>query len=147
VWQATSISGRVIPVRVAEDAAAASALARRAAAALGLSPRACSEVAIAVSELASNQVRHAGGGVIALYADGDALVVEALDRGPGIPDVTAAMLDNASGGRPRPCGELPRGGLGCGLGAVARLMDELRLEGREGGGLCARAVKRPPRRR
>ena len=72
-------------------------------------------VGLVVTELASNLVKHAGGGEIIIVDAGDAgdagIDVLALDRGPGIADFREAMRDGySSAGTP-----------GGGLGAVARL--------------------------
>jgi anti-sigma regulatory factor (Ser/Thr protein kinase) len=73
------------------------------------------KVAIAVSELATNLQRHAGGGEILLQTLGadEAAVLEiiAIDRGPGMSDVSRCMSDGFSTG----------GTAGQGLGAVRRL--------------------------
>ena len=91
------------------------------------------EIAIAVSELVTNVLKYAGTGrVILCRIDqprrGVELIVE--DEGPGIQDIESALIDGFSEGRmlgvegfKRP----PRG-LGAGLGAVKRLMDEIRIE-------------------
>lgn len=96
---------------VAACASRAVALAGR----LGFSPARRGEVAIIASELASNQLRHAGGGSVLLEArpgaDPPSLVVVAIDDGPGIADVATALSD----------GHSTRSGLGVGLGAVSRL--------------------------
>jgi len=75
-------------------------------------------IATAISEVARNIVVHAGRGEIVLEPFKDAerygLVVIAIDEGPGIRDVEAALRDEQSG----------RGGLGLGLPVARRLMDE-----------------------
>lgn len=92
---------------------AASALARR----IGLDAHRTAEVALAVTEAATNVQRHADDGALLLRVlrDGDRAAVEFLtvDSGPGIPDVPAALADGSSSA----------GTLGIGLGAVARLAD------------------------
>jgi serine/threonine-protein kinase RsbT len=106
----------------------------------GLGRREAWGLAIALSELTTNAVKFAGGGDITLRAcasearRGLEIVVE--DRGPGIADPEAALIDGYSEGHMlSPDSPLhARHGLGCGLGAVRRLMDELQMEGREGGG-------------
>lgn len=100
-------------------------VARRGAAAaaeeLGFDPTAVHEVALAVSELAANLVKYAGGGEILLRGlrSGDrvGLQVESRDSGPGIAHVDLAVRDGYSTG----------GSLGAGLGAVNRLMDYLEI--------------------
>lgn len=71
------------------------------------------KLALVVTELATNLLRHATGGRLLLAArpDLDQVEVLALDRGPGIPDVARSLGDGFStGGTP-----------GTGLGAVRRL--------------------------
>ena len=68
------------------------------------------------------------------------IVVE--DDGPGIDDIEQAMLDGVSEGRE--IAEIPikeRRGIGGGLGAVDRLMDEFELVNRPDGGVRATARK------
>lgn len=72
------------------------------------------QVAIVTTELASNLLRHGGGGellVRRLRGSPDGLEVIALDRGPGIADVARALED----------GHSTRGTAGTGMGAVRRL--------------------------
>jgi serine/threonine-protein kinase RsbT len=78
-------------------------------------------IATAISEVARNIVLHVGRGEIVLQpfedADRYGLVVIAIDDGPGIRDVEAALRDDYSG----------RGGLGLGLPGARRLMDDFEL--------------------
>jgi anti-sigma regulatory factor (Ser/Thr protein kinase) len=93
--------------------------ARRAAVtcatAVGMNETDCGKISIAVTELATNVVKHAGRGKILcepVAQDGiRGLRVLALDKGPGIRDVSAALKDGYS----------TAGTLGNGLGAVRRL--------------------------
>jgi anti-sigma regulatory factor (Ser/Thr protein kinase) len=82
---------------------------------LGLGESRAAEVGLVVSELATNQTRHAGGGSVLLRvrrtSSAAALEVLAVDGGPGMRDVTAAMRDGVSTG----------GTLGIGLGTLPRL--------------------------
>jgi anti-sigma regulatory factor (Ser/Thr protein kinase) len=91
----------------------AAALARR----IGLDDHRAAEVALAVTEAATNIQRHAEDGALLLRVlrQGDRVAVEFLtvDSGPGITDVRAALSDGTS----------TAGSLGIGLGAVARLAD------------------------
>jgi len=95
--------------------------ARALAEALGFAPTACEEIVLAVTEIATNLVRHAQGGKLiltSLLAEGrPGLQVESHDEGPGIRDVEQALADGFS----------TAGSLGAGLGAVNRLMDELEI--------------------
>lgn len=111
--------GQTLAIMAAGDVFLAQRSARAMAEAVGFDARTIEEIAIVVSELASNLVRHAGGGEIRLspLADGRrvGVQIEAVDHGPGITDVEQAMADGFS----------TAGGLGFGLGAVNRLMDEV----------------------
>ena len=95
--------------------------ARSLATAIGFARAEAEAVALAVSELATNLVRYAPGGEIrAMTCRGEAgrgIVIESRDSGPGIADVELALQDGYSTG----------GGLGSGLPAVQRLMDEFAL--------------------
>jgi serine/threonine-protein kinase RsbT len=79
-------------------------------------------VATAISEIARNIVVHAGEGEIILKEMQDAsrygLLVIAIDAGPGIRNVEAALRDDYSG----------RGGLGLGIPGARRLMDDFKIE-------------------
>jgi anti-sigma regulatory factor (Ser/Thr protein kinase) len=110
-----------IPIESPLDTQRAALCARDLAASIGFSPPECEEIVIATTELASNLVKHAGGGSIQLAeanAGGRAGIrVESQDGGPGIADIEQALTDGYS----------TAGSLGVGLGAVNRLMDELEL--------------------
>jgi serine/threonine-protein kinase RsbT len=119
------------------DRLAAAAVARNYARALGLSTRESQEVALSVAELASNAIRHAGGGEVRLRRVEEpfpALEVLVLDRGPGLHE-ESAFRERES---PRVHGE----GLGAGLGAVRRMMTSLSIGARLGGGTAIVALKR-----
>lgn len=91
---------------------------------IGFAPVECEEIGLAVTELASNLTKHAGGGEIRLLAiEADSRVgiqIESEDNGPGISDVERAVTDGYS----------TAGSLGAGLGTVNRLMDELEFRAR-----------------
>jgi anti-sigma regulatory factor (Ser/Thr protein kinase) len=82
---------------------------------MGMGDARAAEIGIAVTEVATNQVKHAGGGAILLRAcravHEAGVEVVAVDAGPGMRDVEVAMLD----------GHSTAGSLGIGLGAVGRL--------------------------
>src|SRR5881394_2502494 len=75
-------------------------------------------LAIVVTEMATNVVKHAGTGTIvvgAVTGNGSAGVrVLALDKGPGIPDLGSALRDGYS----------TAGTSGNGLGAMKRMSNE-----------------------
>ena len=115
--------------------------ARRAAAALadrlGFSETERGELALVVTELATNLVRHGGGGTLilrpfppgGLHGPESGLEVLTLDRGPGMPDVGRCLEDGFS----------TAGGPGKGLGAVARLADLFEVHSEPGAGTVALA--------
>lgn len=106
-------------------------------------------VAIAASEAATNISKFAHHGELCLVAhDGSPTLVElvAEDDGPGMDDIAHALRDGVSEGVDLTTTEpdRKRRGLGTGLGAIVRQMDELTIERRAGGGtrLVARRTLR-----
>ncbi len=104
--------------------------ARRAAAELGrklsLDATSAGNVALAVTEVATNIVKHAGRGSLLLRPleqrgrGGDVIggiEVLALDRGPGIANVAASLRD----------GHSTAGSMGMGLGALGRISAAMQL--------------------
>lgn len=116
-------------VTVEADVFIARQAAERLATAEGFPRLAAQEVALIVSELAWNIIRHAGGGRIDLapVADlrhGKGLEIRAWDPKPPIADLALAQRDGHSASGPiPPDAMLRRRGIGSGLGAVARLGD------------------------
>jgi serine/threonine-protein kinase RsbT len=104
------------------DVAAIRRSARSLAGDVGFDLHDSERIAIATTEVATNLVRHAGGGHIAISpimgACGAGIQIMSTDHGPGIRDVEQALRDGFS----------TAGGLGSGLPAVHRLMDELAIE-------------------
>ncbi len=95
--------------------------------ALGFPQQAREEIALAATELATNLIKHAGGGTLTVTPIEGARVgleLEASDTGPGIRDVEQALGDRYS----------TAGTRGTGLGAVNRLMDELDIVSQPGRG-------------
>jgi anti-sigma regulatory factor (Ser/Thr protein kinase) len=125
-----------ITVAVASDASLARRTAKAMASAIGFGERASEEIALAAGELASNLVRHAKAGKLMLEpitgGERTGIQVESVDSGPGIPDVEQAMMDGFSTAR----------GLGCGLGAVNRMMDEFHIRSRRAAPAGTRIVCR-----
>lgn len=122
--------GRVLDadVWVAVDETAAVATARRRVAALatglGLHPDRVGEAEIVASELATNLVKHAGGGDLVLRSAGGGLQLVAIDSGPGTRHLASYVDDGVS----------TAGTLGVGLGAVRRLTGRLDLWSEPGRG-------------
>ena len=88
--------------------------ARRVAELAGLDAAGADHVALATAELAGNAQRHGRAGelVVQPSADGAAVDVVAIDRGPGVADWARSSADGYS---------TAAGSLGSGLGAVARI--------------------------
>jgi anti-sigma regulatory factor (Ser/Thr protein kinase) len=107
------VDGQTTLVPVADESQVGEA--RRAMAALGqragLDATAAGNAALVTTEAATNLVKHAGGGEILLRAIEDGVEVIALDRGPGLADVSASLRD----------GHSTVGTQGNGLGAIRRM--------------------------
>ena len=119
----------------------ASDAAKEFAAALGFTTVECEEIALAVTELATNLLKHAGEGDMHLSSIESSgrvgIQITSEDNGPGIVDVERALTDGFS----------TAGSLGAGLGAVNRLMDGLEFSARPHAGLrviCQRWVRPSP---
>lgn len=123
----------VIEVQGTEQVGSARRRAQAAARDAGFNDVDEGRVAIAVTEAASNLVRHGGGGSILLStrpgASGDELRVLVLDRGPGIRDLDGMMRDGSSS----------TGTPGTGLGAIARQADRFDMYTRPDGGTAVLA--------
>ncbi|WP_327731801.1 SpoIIE family protein phosphatase [Streptomyces sp. NBC_00487] len=141
VWEVpVHDSTRVRDARVAAEAAAARA---------GLDDSRAAGCALVATELATNLLKHAGGGLILLdvvsrpapeRADGAAPMVQivAIDHGPGVRDVAGALRDGFS----------TTSSLGAGLGTCRRVADDFDLHSTVGRGTIAlaRLGARPERR-
>jgi anti-sigma regulatory factor (Ser/Thr protein kinase) len=105
----------------------------------GLSEPERGAVAIAVTELATNILKHAKSGAILCesisHNGSSGLRILALDKGPGIPDVSRALQDGYS----------TSGTPGNGLGAVQRLSTNLELYTSPQNGTCVMAEFWPKR--
>ncbi len=112
---------REVVISSAADVLRAGAITRQFATTLGFSGAQSEELNLVATELATNLVRHASGGRIALCrvrsGQREGIEVYSTDSGPGIADVERALTDGYS----------TIGGLGVGLGTVNRLMDELEI--------------------
>jgi CBS domain-containing protein/anti-sigma regulatory factor (Ser/Thr protein kinase) len=94
-------------------------------------------IGIASYELEINQVVHSQGGVMRYRIGPDALVIEAEDTGPGIPDLDKAMTEGFSTAseRVRSLGF----GAGMGLPNTKRVSDEFEISSQAGSGTLVRA--------
>jgi anti-sigma regulatory factor (Ser/Thr protein kinase) len=73
-------------------------LAAETASRVGLSEQQECDLGLAVTELATNAVRHGGGaGVLRVWTEGRAVVGEVSDRGPGLPDPLAGYIQPRAG--------------------------------------------------
>jgi anti-sigma regulatory factor (Ser/Thr protein kinase) len=126
-------------LQIAERSRVAEArrLAVQASTAQGFNEKDAGRVAIVATELATNLVKHAGGGeiVISSFADaeGKGLELLALDKGPGIVDLNKALAD----------GHSTSGTAGTGLGAIRRSADVFAVSSRGGRGTAVLARLKP----
>jgi serine/threonine-protein kinase RsbT len=124
----------LLEVRGDDDIVRARRSARERAVAAGLRLVDQTKLITAVSELARNMTRYAGGGTVALSSvrDGARRGVRAafVDKGPGIADVEEAMRNGYSTGT----------GLGLGLGGAKRLVHEFTLETEPGQGTTVTVI-------
>jgi serine/threonine-protein kinase RsbT len=132
--------GSVHPVRGQADVVVARRAAQRLGLQVGLSQRHATEIAIVVSELATNIVKYGVRGELA-FAWQPAVpgmpatfTVVAKDVGPPIHDLESALADGCDDRGPIDPALMPgRGGLGSGLGAVVRLADRFECRQDAGG--------------
>ncbi|QGZ65861.1 ATP-binding protein [Paraburkholderia acidisoli] len=87
-------------------------------------------VAIVLTEAATNLLKHAGHGELLVRALDGGVEIIALDRGPGMADVRAALAD----------GHSTAGTPGTGLGAIQRLSNQLAIYSQPGAGTVLRAL-------
>jgi serine/threonine-protein kinase RsbT len=117
-----------VPIASDLDIVTARKLGRTLASERGYSVSDATLIATAISELARNIVLYARRGEIVLAsANGGmrpGIIIVARDEGPGIADVSKAIVDGYS----------TSGGLGLGLSGVRRLMDEFEISSEPGKG-------------
>ncbi|HEX3555087.1 MAG TPA: ATP-binding protein [Thermoanaerobaculia bacterium] len=139
---ATLAAPKKLPIEQEKDIATARLEAWSEAVRIGLSKFASVKVATAVSELARNIVFYAGQGTVELRSLKDdrgvvGLQIVATDQGPGIP---AAKLDEIWAGTYK-----SQRGMGKGLVAVKKLVDEFQLDTRPGVGTTVTCIFRGER--
>ncbi|HEU4685355.1 MAG TPA: ATP-binding SpoIIE family protein phosphatase [Nitrospira sp.] len=128
-----------IPVTEQSQTAAARRTAVRLGQEAGLDEAGTANLALVVTELATNLLKHADRGELLmrrLGAEGkDGVEILSLDKGPGIPDVVRALCDGYS----------TAGSSGTGLGAVMRTASAFDLYSQPGEGtaLVARLFAEP----
>ena len=115
-------------IRGTQDIVGVRQVVREWAISMGFSLVDQTKIVTAASELARNVVVYGGGGTVAIEALNDGnrrgLRLAFEDRGPGIPDVEAALRDGFTTGH----------GLGLGLGGAKRLCNEFEIASRPGEG-------------
>lgn len=96
-----------------------------------------SDAAIVCTEIATNLLRHAHDGVLSITArnsrHGRELLLVAVDRGPGIPDLARSLRDGYS----------TAGSAGTGLGAISRLSSATDIYSTPAGTVLVAAMSRP----
>ncbi|MBN2811141.1 MAG: CBS domain-containing protein, partial [Spirochaetales bacterium] len=105
---------------------------------LGIDPAITRRIGIASYELEINQVVHSEGGTMKYSITPDRLVIEAVDIGPGIPDLSKAMTEGFSTAteRVRSLGF----GAGMGLPNTKRVSDDFTIESEAGTGTRVQAI-------
>jgi len=93
---------------------------------LGVNPASIKRAAIAMYEAEINAVIHAHGGVAVVHIYPDAVTIEIIDHGPGIPDVDQAMKEGFSTA-PDTAREMGFGA-GMGLPNMKKHADSLEIE-------------------
>ena len=131
----------VFPVDEPSRIGEARRFAAHAGQSLGLGEVEAGRLALVVTELGTNLLRHARGGrlLIAVRPSQQDVEVIAIDDGPGIADLPKSMRDGFSTGSGSP---------GTGLGALSRLSTDFDIyssvptDTRPGGTLCVARVRR-----
>jgi CBS domain-containing protein len=121
-----------------ENAGKASAEFKKALKGLGIEAGIVRRAAVASYELELNQVIHSDGGTLGLAAGEGRIEIAAEDRGPGIPDVEAAMTEGFS-----TANEWIRSlgfGAGMGLPNARRVSDEFAIDSGPGRGTKVRVI-------
>jgi anti-sigma regulatory factor (Ser/Thr protein kinase) len=131
------MSGSQVVITVTEISQVAEARRRagEVAARAGLDDTDAGKVALLVTELGTNLVKHATGGQILLRVSGEKSVeIISLDRGPGIGNVSHCMRDGYS----------TAGSPGTGLGALRRVASECDIHSipQKGTSILARVISR-----
>lgn len=124
----TTLKSERLDIRSSDDVVRVRQLVRTVALEAGLGLVDQTKIVTAASELARNTLDYGGGGFVLaelVSAPGRRGVrLSFEDRGPGIPDLAAAMKDGYSTGK----------GMGLGLGGAKRLSNEFSIQSKPGEG-------------
>jgi serine/threonine-protein kinase RsbT len=122
-----------IRIRTAEDVLLARQEVMRFAALLAFSPGDRGRLELAVTELATNLVKHAGGGnlVVSKLSDRPGIRIVCVDQGPGIVNIAQAMQ----------AGYSTTASFGDGLASIKEVMDRFELTSVLGQGTRIEAEK------
>jgi serine/threonine-protein kinase RsbT len=110
-----------LPIRQQVDVELARRRARQSAIEAGLTIEQAAEWSLVASELATNLMRYARGGSLAIGIEREqraSLVIDSEDEGPGIANIAEAMTEGFSTG----------GSLGGGLTTVSHFSDDVRID-------------------
>jgi signal transduction histidine kinase/CheY-like chemotaxis protein len=127
-------------IRYEPDVVAVRQRARQIAGLLGFDTQEQTRIATAVSEIARNAFRYAGGGKVDFVVQGrtspQLLVIAVTDEGPGIPDVPQILAGQYRS----------ETGMGLGIVGARRLMDQFEIQSAPGRGTEVLLKKLLPRR-
>lgn len=125
----------LVNIEANEDVVVVRQRAREQGQRAGFSLLEVTKLVTAASELARNTLEHGGGGraELEVITDGTRRGVRMTftDEGPGIPDITQAMVDGYTSGK----------GLGLGLGGSKRLVSEFEIHSVPGRGTRVQVIK------
>jgi serine/threonine-protein kinase RsbT len=124
-----------ITIQTEGDIVATRHTVREIAVEIGFGITDITRIVTAASELARNVYKYGGGGILrwrcVASSERSGIELQFIDQGPGIADVSKALEAGFSTGQ----------GLGLGLPAAKRLMDELDIQSRPGQGTCVTLKK------
>jgi serine/threonine-protein kinase RsbT len=119
-----------LAIRTEGDIVATRHTVREIATEMGFGITDITRIVTAASEMARNVYKYAGGGIVrwrrVASPVGSGIELQFIDHGPGIADIDKALEVGYSTGR----------GLGLGLPAAKRMMDELDIQSHPGQGTC-----------
>lgn len=130
----TALEGELV-IRTEGDIVATRHTVREVATQIGFGITDVTRIVTAASELARNVYKYGGGGIVrwrrVASQERSGIELQFIDQGPGIADISKALEMGYSTGH----------GLGLGLPAAKRLMDELEIQSDPGKGTCVTLKK------